>query len=75
MPRLRVATPPPRPAAAISHHQRRQDGTTVKPGHRTTDRQTLTGHTRPVSGVAFHLEGQLLATSSYDATVRFWLLG
>ena len=40
-------------------------------GHRT-DRQPLTGHTDTVWGVAFAPDGHLLATTSYDRTVRLW---
>jgi WD40 repeat protein len=33
---------------------------------------TLAGHTLPVTGVAFAPDGQMLATSSRDRTVRLW---
>lgn len=35
---------------------------------------TLTGHTRPVTGVAFSPDGSWLATSSVDATARTWAI-
>ena len=34
--------------------------------------RTLTGHAGPVWDVAFSPDGQRLATTSWDATVRLW---
>jgi WD40 repeat protein/serine/threonine protein kinase len=34
--------------------------------------QTLTGHTSPVTGLAFHPGGSWVATASSDGTVRLW---
>ena len=34
----------------------------------------LTGHTESITGAAFTADGSLLATSSFDATVRLWTL-
>ncbi len=33
---------------------------------------TLRGHTKKVTGLAFHPDGQRLASGSLDATVRLW---
>ncbi len=32
----------------------------------------LTGHTGPLTGVSFHPKGNLIATSSWDRTIRLW---
>jgi hypothetical protein len=40
--------------------------------HRPTPRRPLTGHTDAVLGVTFSPDGQLLATTSFDQTVRLW---
>jgi hypothetical protein len=36
--------------------------------------RTLRGHDGPVSGVAFHPSGTLVATASYDGTAKLWNL-
>jgi WD domain, G-beta repeat len=35
-------------------------------------KQTLEGHIKTVRGIAFSPDGQTLASTSYDHTVRFW---
>ena len=37
--------------------------------------RTLTGHSEPITGVAFAPDGQTLASSSKDRTVRLWRVG
>jgi WD40 repeat protein len=38
----------------------------------TSGRRTLTGHTRPVTGVAFSADGLHLVSASADSTARVW---
>lgn len=46
--------------------------TTVAATHYVPLGQPLTGHTRPVSSVAFSADGKTLASGSVEGTVRLW---
>ena len=37
-----------------------------------TEKNSLTGHTSSVRGVSFSPDGQIIATTSYDQTVKLW---
>jgi WD40 repeat protein len=42
------------------------------PGLRPAGGGVLAGHTRPASAVAFHADGELLASASHDGTIILW---
>ena len=41
----------------------------------TGEKQQLRGHTGRITGIDFSKDGSLMATSSYDKTVRLWQMG
>jgi WD40 repeat protein len=42
------------------------------PGLRPAGGSVLAGHSRPASAVAFHTDGELLASASHDGTIILW---